>query len=220
MSSILIRCPRCGGQSQAMPSFDPVVCVHCNQSFLLPRKLVMEATNTTEEERQKSVMTTKLNEGFELLSFELSHPLYDEKNREALSLFTGLVKDDKTCSRAWYGLFCCLLNQCRKTFADRPKIPGTEFWFFDGVPTVNTFFVESYFYRTTVTLDGSLHPLLYDNTLQPGRKAHFYLHNALNNATDENEKIAMQQEIDTHFTNAPQQMAQTSIAYLTTLNPS
>ncbi len=214
MSSILIRCPGCGQQSHAQATFEPVVCVHCDKSFLLPRKLVMEATNTTEEEQKKVQIKRRLNDGFALLETPKTHPNYDESTREALALFTQLVKDDKTVSRAWFGLFCCLLNQGRKTFADKEKIPGTEYWFFDGVPAARPFVVEGYFHRVAVSIDGAVHSLLYDSTLQPGRKAHYYLHNAVENAKDEADKLELTKQMDLYFTSAVKEMAESANAYL------
>ncbi len=216
MSGILIRCPGCGKQSQAAASFEPVVCVHCGKSFLLPRKLVMEATNTTAEERQQTETKTKLNEGFFLLETPIDNPEYNEKTRQALGIFTQIIKDDKSVSRAWFGLFACLLNQCRKTFEEKEKIPGTEYWFF-ATPVDKSFVAESYFYRVTVNKDGSVHPILYDNTLQPGRKAHYYLHNAIESASDESDKAALQKQMELYFTNAPQEMARTGAAHLSAL---
>ncbi len=217
MSGILIRCPRCGKQSHAMPTFEEVVCVHCGKSFLLPRKMVMEATNTTVEEYQKSEVNMKLEEGFSFLNIPLNEPGFNVKIKEAMGIFTQIVKDDNEISRAWFGLFSGLLSQCRKTFFEKEKIPGTEFWFVTPPPVERTFLVESYFYRATVTREGNVHSILLDSTLQPGRKAHYYLHNAIEKECDEAEKAMLTQEMELHFSNAPQEMARSAVAYLATL---
>ncbi len=214
MSIISIRCPRCGQSFQTLPGSGTALCIHCGKEFPLPIKLMREATGESDQALRESVDNARINEAFLLLETELDAPLYDQNIMEAMGLFSGMVKEDKTRYLAWSGLFGCLLHQCRKTFQKQEKIPGTDYWLKPGTSVYQNFFqVEGFFYLVSVDEQGKMRPVLCDSILQPGRKAHYYLHNAVAYAEGE-EQAQMQKLMDKYFTLAPQEMAKKGLEHL------
>ncbi len=214
MSILSIRCPGCGRTFQTLPGSGVTMCIHCGKEFPLPLKLMKEATGESDQALREAVDTARINEAFLLLETELTNPLYDQNIMEAMGMFSGMVKEDKTRYLAWSGLFGCLLHQCRKTFLKYEKIPGTDYWLKPGTSVYQNFFqVEGFFYQVSLDEFGKMRPVLCDSILQPGRKAHYYLHNAVSYAEGE-EQANMQKLMDEYFTNAPQNMAKKGLEYL------
>ncbi len=215
MSSVTIRCPRCGKSFHTAPGSETVRCPHCGRTIPLPSS-VRQNSPEDEDALQKTAREAKISEAFALLNTDISSPAYDQNVADALRQFMGMVKDEKENYLAWQGLFGCLLHQCKKTFARQAKIPGTEYWMPEGTNIFqNNYLVEGYFYRVVVDEYGKFRSFQYDSILQPGRKAHLYLQNALQYA-DASAVEDIQKLLDLYFTNAPAKMAEKGMEYLLT----